>query len=122
MFEVEFYEKESGECPIQDFINELPLKLQAKLLVDLKKLQLNGSLLREPLSKFLEDGIFELRTKLATNIIRTLYFFEIDKKIIITNGFKKKTQKTPKKQIEIAKEYRKDYFRQAKKKEEDSTK
>ncbi len=122
MFEVKFYEKENGECPIQNFINKLPLNLQAKVLIDLKKLQLNGNLLREPTSKFLEDGIFELRTKLATDIVRTLYFFQIDKKIIITNGFKKKTQKTPKAQIEIAKEYRKDYFRQEKEKEENKNK
>ena len=56
----------------------------------------NGSELREPYSKHLGDGIFELRAKVSSDITRVLYFFVIGKKIVLTNGFIKKTQKTPK--------------------------
>ena len=69
-----------------------------------------GILTREPLSKHLEDGIFELRSKVGTNIVRILYFFEENRIIIATNGFVKKQQKTPKSEIELAKRRRKDYF------------
>ena len=57
----------------------------------------------EPYSKHLEDGIFELRAQQGNNIARTLYFFRVGQRIVITNGFIKKTQKTPKKELELAK-------------------
>jgi len=70
----------------------------------------NGPELREPHSKHVEDGIFELRAKQGNDISRVLYFFIVGKKAILTNGFVKKTMKTPKNEIELAKRYRKDYF------------
>ena len=50
----------------------------------------------------LEDGIFELRAKSGSDISRVLYFFMIGRIIVLTNGFIKKTQKTPKNEIEKA--------------------
>ena len=65
--------------------------------------------MREPYSKFLSDGIYELRAVQGNNITRVLYFFVVGQKIILTNGFVKKTQKTPESEIDLAKKYRKDY-------------
>ena len=76
----------------------------------MKVLQEKGNHLREPYSKHLDDGIYEIRGKIGTNISRVLYFFYYGGKIIITNGFVKKTQRTPKAEIELAKKYRKDYM------------
>lgn len=76
----------------------------------LKILQEKGNLLSEPYSKHLDDGIFEIRGKVGSDISRVLYFFYFGGKIIVTNGFIKKTQKTPSKEIEKAKCYRKDYL------------
>lgn len=73
-------------------------------------LERNGNELREPYSKSLGDGIFELRIKLGSDITRVLYFFVMDRKIILTNGFVKKTQKTPKQEIELCKKYRDEYL------------
>ena len=70
----------------------------------------NGSELREPHSKHVEDGIFELRAKQGSDISRVLYFFFVGKKAILTNGFLKKTMKTPKREIELAKKYRQEYL------------
>ena len=56
------------------------------------------------------NEIFELRCKLGSNIARVLYFFYYEGKIIMTNGFVKKTQKTPKEEIQIAKDRRKDFI------------
>ena len=53
-----------------------------------------------------EDGIFELRSKAGTDIVRILYFFDGDRIIIATNGFVKKQQKTPRSEIELAKKRR----------------
>jgi len=53
-----------------------------------------------------------LRAQVGNNISRILYFFVIGKKVVLTNGFIKKTQKTPQKEIELAKKYRKDFLKQ----------
>ena len=109
-YEIKFYKLSSGKCPVENFLDELDYKMRAKMLRMVLLLKENGNDLREPYSKYLEDGLFELRAKQGTNITRVLYFFMFDKEIIITNGFVKKTQKTPRAEIELAKKYRKDYI------------
>lgn len=83
--------------------------MRAKLERSILLLQQVGPTLRLPYSEYLEDGIFEIRAKQGSNITRILYFFFVGKKITLTNGFIKKTQKTPKNQIELAKKYRDEY-------------
>ena len=109
-FTVEFYEKENGEIPAEEFLLSLNPKMRAKLVGIVQILEEKGNLLREPYSKHLEDGIFEIRGKVGSDISRVLYFFYFEGIIILTNGFVKKTQKTPKAEIERAKTYRKDYL------------
>ena len=109
-FEVEFYETKNGIQPVREFILSQEKKFIAKTLDMIQLLQDNGYQLREPYSKALENGIFELRIKLGNNISRIMYFFYVDQHIILTNGFIKKTQKTPRNEIEKAKKYRADYM------------
>ena len=111
-FNVTFYETSEGKCPVKEFIGNQEVKMRAKIYRNLLLLEELGNNLRLPYSRHLDDGIFELRTQLANNITRVLYFFVIDKEIIITNGFTKKTQETPPSEIELAKKYRSDYFKQ----------
>lgn len=111
MFEVETYVKESGEDPVKDFLMEADPKMRAKILMEIDLLSEYGNMLREPYSSALGDGIFELRTKVGSDISRVLYFFMIENKIILTNGFVKKQQKTPKREIVLTKKYRDDYIR-----------
>jgi len=65
--------------------------------------------LREPYSKMLDDGIFEIRCTVGNDITRVVYFFYYEGKIILINGFIKKTQKTPSGQIKLAKGRRADF-------------
>ncbi len=109
------YEKENGEVPVEDFLNSLDVKMRAKMFGMIGLLQEKGNLLREPYSKHLDDGIFELRCKVGSNITRVLYFFYYEGQIILTNGFVKKTQKTPHGEIELAKQRRSDYIERMKK-------
>ena len=74
-FEVEFYETPNGDQPAKDFLLLLDKKMRAKMA----------------------EGIFELRAKVGSDITRVLYFFYVERHIILTNGFIKKTQKTPRK-------------------------
>ena len=75
-----------------------------------------GPSMRLPYSEHLDDGIFEIRVKQGTNTTRVLYFFFVGKKIILTNGFVKKTQKTPKNELALAKKYRDEYKSRGEKK------
>lgn len=108
---VDFYEKENGEAPAEDFIRSLDAKMKAKIFRIVDMLEENGPTVRLPHSEYLEDGIFEIRAKQGSDISRVLYFFCIGRKIILTNGFVKKTQKTPPKELALAKQYRADYER-----------
>lgn len=110
-FEVNFFEAEDGSCPVREFLDSLDTKMRAKLLKSVAMLEVYGSQLREPYSKPLGEGIFEIRAKQGTDITRVLYFFMVGRQIILTNGFIKKSQKTPPNEIALAKKYRADYLR-----------
>ena len=110
-FEVEFYETTDGDKTAKDFLISLDNKMRAKMASMISLLQENGYNLREPYSKHLSEGIFELRAKVGSDITRVMYFFYIDRRVILTNGFVKKTKKTPLKELEKAKKYRQDYLR-----------
>lgn len=109
-FEIIFYTTDKGEKPVVDFLDSLDKKMRAKMLLSIRVVRENGYQARMPYSEELEDGIFELRAKSGSDISRVLYFFMIGRKIVLTNGFIKKTQKTPKNEIEKAKRYRDDYL------------
>ncbi len=111
-FHVEFYTGKNGEKPAQIFIVSTDKKMRAKLLGVIEVLEEYGNQLREPYTKYLEDGIFELRVKSGNNISRVFYFFYYGRRIILTHGFMKKTNKTPRKEIELAKKYRHDFLDQ----------
>ena len=113
-FEVIFYERANGACPVEEFMLQLDKKMRAKLTGLLEILAENGNQLREPYSKPIEDGIFELRCKVGSNITRVLYFFYYEGKIVLTNGFVKKTQKTPSEEIRLAKQRRTDFLERMK--------
>ena len=109
-FEVIFYELPNGNCPVEEFILSLSPKMRAKMIGLMEILEEKGNLLREPYSKHLVDGIFELRCQMGNNITRVLYFFYCQQKIVMTNGFVKKTQKTPKEEMLLAKRRRTDFI------------
>ena len=56
------------------------------------------------------SGLYEIRVEFQSNIYRVFCFFDEGKLIVLLNGFQKKTQKTPRKEIEIAERLKKEYF------------
>ena len=108
---IEFYSLPDGSEPVKDFLESLDTKMRAKVVRSIDLLEMFGSQLREPDSKELDDGIMELRTTFGGNISRVLYFFIVGNTAVLTNGFIKKTVKTPSKEILLAKKYRDDYKR-----------
>ena len=111
MFEIEFYQLPNGEKPVEEFLDSLDKKMRAKAIYGLSILEEYGNTLREPHSKSMGDGLFELRIKFAGDISRIFYFFVVDNKIILTNGFIKMTLKTPKAELDLARKYKADYER-----------
>ena len=111
MWTVNFYEKEDGSKPAQEFIHNLDIKLKAKAYKEIEILEEFGTQIKMPYSRPMQDGIFELRIQSSNNLARVFYFFVVNKKIILTNGFIKKTPKTPPSEIQKALEYKADYER-----------
>jgi phage-related protein len=109
MFDIEYYELPNGVKPAKQFIDSLDVKMRVKALGSIEILAELGNALREPYSKPIEKGLFELRIKFASDITRIFYFFCVDNKIVITNGFVKKTRKTPPNEIALAMKYKTDY-------------
>lgn len=103
LFSVNFYREEDGTKPVGQFIRSLDVKMRAKVVSDLHRLEMHGNEARAPLSKHLEDDIFEMRSVMGNDIVRILYFSDGEQIIIATNGFVKKQQKTPRSEIMLAK-------------------
>ena len=109
MFDIEFYRLPDGTAPVEKFLDSLNVKMRNKAIDSLLILENFGNNLREPYSKSVGNGLFELRIKFSSDISRIFYFFYTNNKIIITNGFIKKTHKTPRSQLNLARKYKTDY-------------
>lgn len=115
MFNIENYVKPNGTIPVEEHLDSLPIKMRIKIMANIELLRKKGNMLRMPYTESLTDGIYELRTKLGSDIERVFFFFLDERKIILTHGFIKKTQKTPPAEIRRAKKYRADYLNSEKK-------
>lgn len=109
-FSVEFYETESGVSPVRQFLDELKASDPddfAAVLAGLAKLR-NRQYHREPLSKVLGDGLFELRHvgKLNTRI---LWFFVRKRRIVAVHAIRNKGQTIPARDLATARERMRDW-------------
>ena len=114
MFELDYYALPNGRKPVEDFLDSLPVKMRVKAIYSLSLLKKYGNQLSQPYSRAMNDGIFELRIKFAGDISRIFYFFYVGNKIVLTNGFIKKTQKKPLAELKKAMRYKQDYERRQK--------
>lgn len=114
MFEIIYYMK-NDDCPIFDFLKTLPKKDRAKILREIEMLQEFGLSLGMPHIKKMKNGddIWELRIKQSSNSYRVFYFTLKDKQFVMLNAFQKKTQKTPKRELERAIKYKNDYLQRS---------
>lgn len=104
--EIIFFEI-NNDCPVENFLNSISnQKLKEKTLNNIAKLSEEGYRAHPSLSKYVDDGIFELRTKYGSDIDRIFYFFIFGNKIILTNSYIKKSQKMDKEEFNKAKNIR----------------
>ena len=87
----------------QDFFSEQSKKVKEKIIWTLELIE-DVERVPETYLKHLEntDGLYEIRIQKGNDIFRIFCFFDAGQLIIIGNGFQKKTQKTPKKELELA--------------------
>jgi phage-related protein len=106
-----FYRTPSGSCPVADFLDALSGKDAKRAAWTLELVQ---EIDRVPDIYFKKlDGteeIWECRIRSGSNAYRVLCFFAERSTLVLTNGFAKKSRKTPAREISLAEAYRRDYF------------
>ena len=90
------YREEDGSCPFLDWIEQLPVKVQAKCLLRVERLRELGHELRRPEADLLRDGIYELRASLQGVHYRILYFFHGAIAAVVAHGIVKESAVPPK--------------------------
>ncbi len=107
---VVYFVTDSGRRPVEEFVNGLNISSQRKFVIAVELLESYGKRLTAPHAKYIGNEIFELRFEGIEGAIRVLYFFFDGEKAVLTNGFPKKSNKTPKKEKETAMGRRAMYF------------
>lgn len=98
---VVFFRLDSGREPVRDWLKGLDRENRKVIGEDIKTLQF-GWPVGMPLARKLADDLWELRSKLPQGIART-FFTIYEQKIVLLHGFIKKSQKTPPKELSLAK-------------------
>lgn len=95
----------------EDFYESQTVKVQKKIIWTLKVIE-ELERISEIYLKHLKNtsGLYEIRVQVGNNIFRIFCFFDLDNLVVIGHGFQKKTQKTPKQQIERAEQIKKEYY------------
>lgn len=96
-FEITYYSD-----GVQEQILDLPDTLAARYIVLTRRMLAIGPNLGEPHTKPMGEGLFELRLKGAEGIARVFYCTLIGKRIVVLHSFIKKTQRTPKRELDVA--------------------
>ena len=89
--EVIFYAEPDGTCPLLDWLDRLPQKVQDKCMVRIERLEELGHALRRPEADLLRDGIHELRASFQGVQYRILYFFHAGA-AVLAHGIVKELQ------------------------------
>ena len=108
---ITFYRTADGKCPVQDFLDALPGKAVQKVTWVLRLLE-ELNLIPAAYFKKLAgtEEIWECRVNFGSNTYRLFCFFAGHSVVVLTHGFQKKSQKTPKAEIEKAEAYRREFL------------
>lgn len=99
---IEFYETSSGRSPITDFFDKQPKRDQAVILAVLQDIVDEGYGAKGCQFRQLQGKLWELKIKAPSGGYRLLYVTLNKDLLFVLHSFKKKTQKTPKKELDVA--------------------
>jgi len=107
---IKFYKTSTGKCPITEYLDTLPGKVVQKITWVLSIIE-EFDVVPIKYFKKLEGrkDIYECRIDFGGNTYRLLGFFYDGKFIVLTNGFMKKTQKTPLEEIDLCESRMRDF-------------
>jgi len=109
---IKFYKTADGQCPVEAFLDSLPGKAAQKVTWVLKLLEDMDVVPSSYFKKLVgTEEIWECRMQSGSNAYRIFCFFVDNSIVVLTHGFAKKSQKTPKPEIERAEACRRDYLR-----------
>jgi len=109
---VNFYKLGSGTSPIDDFLDSLPGKEVQKITWVLKIIEELNIIPKHYFKKLVNtDDIWEVRIISSSKIYRLLGFFDHKNMFVVTNGFVKKTRKTPVREIKLAEQRKQEYLK-----------
>jgi phage-related protein len=111
-----FYKTLEGRCPVQEFLDRLTGKVAQKIIWVLRLLEDLETVPSTYFKKLIGTDIWECRIQYEHNSYRIFCFFDSHSVLVLTHGFMKKTQKTPKQEIERAEYYRKEFLSRREKK------
>ena len=114
MIKISFYKNSRGDSPVEEFLDKLNDKQAKKVAWVLRIIRDLDIVPKEYFKKLVSTELWEVRIQVGSNAIRILGFIDEDNFIVLTNGFYKKTQKTPKKEIELAEKRMKEYLNRRK--------
>jgi phage-related protein len=107
---IEYYESETGDTPVEEFLDTLDAKSKAKVARTLDLFEEFGIRLGMPYTRHLEKQLWELRIRHGSNRYRIIYFLFTGKTFVLLHGFTKKTDTIPKADLKIAEIRRDDYL------------
>ena len=108
---INFYRQPNGKSPVEEFLDSLTGKQAQKVLWVLQLIEELEIVPRQYFKKLVDsEGIWEVRVQFGNDIFRLLGFFDGGILLILTNGFAKKTQKTPPQEIALAVRRKNDYL------------
>ena len=102
---IKFYTDREAKSLVAEWFEAQDAKTQAKLLWVFDLLAESGIDVGMPHVKPLEDKLYEIRVRVDRNAYRIIYFLHTGQQFILLHGFQKKTQKTPTKELKLAKKY-----------------
>lgn len=103
-WQLEFYVDSRGHSPVTEFLDTLDNKTRARFRWSMEQLRVRNVHAREPLVKHLEGDLWELREESRTEIYRVVYLFFTGRRIVFLHGFQKKSQRTPRRELETARQ------------------
>lgn len=111
MIEIQFYRTATGFCPVEEFLDSLNAKQAQKVLWVLRAVRELPQVPQQYFKKLVGPGdLWEVRAEFGGDAFRLLGFWEAGRLVILTNGFAKKTQKTPEQEIALAEQRKRDYL------------
>jgi phage-related protein len=110
MHRVIYYTTARGDCPVKEFMEELPRKAAEKTAVFIQYLAEKGPMLHRPYTDHVRGSIRELRVQFARNAVRVLFFFMVKGDIVLVHGFLKKDMALRESDIRLAEERMKDWL------------